>query len=186
MKVLSQKQELFCQYYTSGMAIEAAYKKAGYSPVGAGHGNRLFNKAIIQTRIKELYNEQNKELVLQREDLLKELAKIIQTATTERIKIMAIEAYAKLAGFIGEPKTLLKAIEPIFTVLPLPEAAHESLPLHTNNLNSLTYTELPSTVATNREASSEFNEFNEPNESEYSFEPIEGTNKITSQHFYIY
>lgn len=76
-KKLTEKQELFCHEYAVDMNASAAYKRAGYSPKGAGENAlKLLANYRIAERISELYAKRCEKADITADRVLDELARI--------------------------------------------------------------------------------------------------------------
>jgi phage terminase small subunit len=105
---LNPKQELFCQYYSAGMGIEASCKKAGY--LGAYtqyYGLKLLRRQDIKDRIAELNSEITVELEINRERVAQNLLAIAEpeagVVVSTKDKLAANKMMIELYG-LAEPE----------------------------------------------------------------------------------
>lgn len=103
MYVLNARQERFIQNIVSGMTQRQAYKEAykvNYDEDAIdNNASKLFNKAEVQTRYKELMQELEDEAVMtaiEKRKMLKEMALDANNSVTDRIK--AIDTDNKMTG----------------------------------------------------------------------------------------
>lgn len=101
--MLNARQERFIQNIVSGMTQRQAYKEAykvKYDEDAIdNNASKLFNKAEVQTRYKELMQElEDKALMTatEKRKMLKEMALDVNNSVTDRIK--AIDTDNKMTG----------------------------------------------------------------------------------------
>jgi phage terminase small subunit len=100
---LKGRQETFCQLYGTGvMAASEAYRRAGYSPIGAEAGaSRLLTKVKIKHRIASLQAEWAEIHKIDKEAQTKKLHKALAMASQQanpQAMVKAIEATNRMYG----------------------------------------------------------------------------------------
>ena len=101
-KPLNKRQELFCEYVSSGMIPYRAAIKAGYSEKSAGNSSvDNMRNPLVQARIKELSAEVSKELNITRESQLKDLEKVKELSLGKKDYKTFVTAIAEQNRMLG-------------------------------------------------------------------------------------
>jgi phage terminase small subunit len=98
---MNPKQQLFCDYYLSGISATQAYIKAGYSKNGADRAShRLLKNAEICREVNKQQQKNAEIAMLSKEKLLNKISTQIESVDFEGLDtIKLIEIYNKMTGY---------------------------------------------------------------------------------------
>ena len=98
---LTAKQEKFCrEYASSGNAVKSylsAYSKGNSYSAAGSEASKLLKNPRIRARLKELYETQNAEKIMQAEEIQTTLTEIARTGSIKD-RLKAIDILCKMGG----------------------------------------------------------------------------------------
>jgi hypothetical protein len=95
------RHELFAQGVVRGLTVTEAYAEAGYRKDG-GNSSRLLSSAVIQSRVKEIKEENNQMCLISRERALAYLTQVVMTPAGEVSPASPLcQAYTETASDSG-------------------------------------------------------------------------------------
>lgn len=129
---ISPQQELFLRNRAEGMAIAAAYMRAGYKvktkEAAFTCGSRMLRKAHIRARLRSLIDEVAETMVVTRESLAAEIDQASQQAEAldqPNVVVAAAMAKAKLFGLEAPSRSVNLNISGSFNQLTEDELGFE-------------------------------------------------------------